>query len=203
MPVLRPIPRRRAGAPASRMSMPRQPERAERRDFDLVREAASYCADAIGSGALAAMEERAGEYVSEKTWDKTRRSWGTRNCRALAGLARGILDGKKQIHRGVGKVTGFVMGGFGSPRIARLLAEEIAARVPLPFIDDSATIAARGVQATGIMMCLLQGRELVDCACFADVVIAEGKERTKRLLVRAMSDWSGFRYLRPDAALGS
>lgn len=93
------------------------------------------------------------------------------------------------------------MGGFGSPRIARLLAEEITARVPSPFIDDSATIAARGVQATGIMMCLIHGRDLVDCACFADVVLAEGKERTKQLLVKAMGDWSGFRYLRPGAAL--
>lgn len=45
-------------------------------------------------------------------------------------------------------------------------------------------------------MCLLQRRDLVECACFADIVIAERKERTKQLLVKAMSDWSGLRHLR-------
>ncbi|MFC7480869.1 hypothetical protein ACFQX7_13745 [Luedemannella flava] len=161
----------------------------------MLQQAASYCIDATTIGALAALEERANDYISDKTWEAVRCSWNTRNCEALAKLSLAILEGKKRLHLGVGKLTGFLLGLFGPPRFAVLLTEEIASRVPLPFIDDNAIIAARGIQVTGVVMCLLQGRDLIDCACFADVVMAEGKERMKALLVAAEHDWSGLRNL--------
>ncbi|HEV7825627.1 MAG TPA: hypothetical protein VGP02_12025, partial [Mycobacteriales bacterium] len=102
---------------------------------------------------------------------------------------------KKQIHQAIGHIAGRLIGWFGPPRFVRVLAEEIASRVPIPFIDQNATIAARGVQVTGVIMCAIQGRVLVDCACFADVVMAEGKERMKELLQKAMGDWADFRHL--------
>ena len=161
----------------------------------MIRNAASYCADAINAGALRAIEERAGQYVSDETWDRIKRSWRTHNCTAFAKFARAILDGKKRLHSWIGKTAGFVASLMGANGVVRLLADEIASHVPLPFVDDNATIAARGVQITGIVMCVVQGRDLTECACFRDVVIEEGKERVKELLAEALADWSGLRSL--------
>ncbi|MFB6397070.1 hypothetical protein [Polymorphospora lycopeni] len=133
--------------------------------------------------------------MSPTTWNSTRKAVGAGKCRALARLARGILTGQQRLHLTIGDFAGWVVGRLGSPPFARRLAEEIASRVPLPFIDDNAVIAARGVQIIGITMCALDGRNLIDCACFQDVVIEEGKARVQELLGAAAQDWVELRLL--------
>jgi hypothetical protein len=100
------------------------------------------------------------------------------------------------VHLGVGRFAGFITELCSpSARLGRSLVEEIAARVPLPYVDDTATIAARGIQATGITMCLLTGQALIECECFVDVVTAEGSDRVAEVLRQAAMDWTGFRHL--------
>jgi hypothetical protein len=75
--------------------------------------------------------------------------------------------------------------------------------VPLPFVDHYAVIAARGLQVAGIVMCVLHRQPVVSCACFKDVVMAEGKERMNAMLVAAADDWSGFRRFETPATSAS
>jgi len=51
-----------------------------------------------------------------------------------------------------------------------------------------AQVVARGVQITGILVCMAAGRELDQCQCFADLALTETKERVKRIL-KAADDW--------------
>jgi hypothetical protein len=184
------IPRQRDDALTQAPQRKRRPTSAA--EDERLRRAAAYCADAMTADALSVVELRAIDYVSSGTWDRIGHSWGARNCRALAEEARAILDGKRQVHRVVGYVAGRLVALVGGSHLAQALSREIAARVPLPFVDHFAVIAARGLQVTGIVMCVLRGQPVVDCACFKDVVIVEGKERMNAMLVAAISNWSGF-----------
>jgi len=49
--------------------------------------------------------------------------------------------------------------------------------------------AARGVQVAGILLCILDDRELTKCEFFIDLAVAETTARVKQILVAAMSDW--------------
>ncbi len=191
------IPRQRDDALAHAQGPKRRPISAA--EDDLLRRAAAYCADAMTADALSVVELRAIDYVSTGTWDRIGRSWGARNCRALAEEARAILDGKRKVHRVVGYVVGRVVALVGGSRLAQALSDEIAARVALPFVDHYAVIAARGLQVAGLVMCVLHGQPVVSCACFKDVVMAEGKERMNAMLVAAADDWSGFRRFETPA----
>jgi hypothetical protein len=53
------------------------------------------------------------------------------------------------------------------------------------------------VQATGIYVCVAEGRHLTDCECFIDVVKAEGKRQIKALLLAATDDWDDLGRLVP------
>ena len=51
---------------------------------------------------------------------------------------------------------------------------------------------ARGVQVAGIVLCVMDDRELTECLCFIDLALAETKDRAGQILVAAMSDWTGL-----------
>jgi hypothetical protein len=55
---------------------------------------------------------------------------------------------------------------------------------------------ARGLQIVGIAMCLHAERGLTQCACFKDVVIAEGKERVKQLMLYSIENWQDLDQMR-------
>lgn len=159
-------------------------------------EAAKSCADIVQQGALEAVPSHVAQYASAETWDRVVRHWHGRNCTEIADLARAILDGKQKIHTLIGKFVGFVVGLFNGSLFARALAEEMAKRAPLPIIDEKATMAARGLQLCGMFICMAQGRQLSACACFADVVKAEGKDRVEKLIKAGTSDWINLHLVR-------
>jgi hypothetical protein len=114
-------------------------------------------------------------------------------------MARLILEAKTQVHKAVGKLFGWAVGGLGAGDAARAFAEELASNIPLP-IDAKMIAVARGLQVAGILLCVMDDRELAECECFIDLALAETMERVKQILVAAMSDWVNLARFRPQAA---
>jgi hypothetical protein len=75
---------------------------------------------------------------------------------------------------------------------AGALLAPLASKIPLALIDAKMVAVARGIQITGILLCVLDSRELTRCQCFIDLALAETKEQVKKILVAAMSDWTGL-----------
>jgi hypothetical protein len=75
-----------------------------------------------------------------------------------------------------------------APTIEIAIVDEVASRVPLP-IDQPFTAVARGIQVTGICLCVLQDRDLVRCRCFVDLVKLEGRQQLNRVFKAALGDW--------------
>lgn len=181
-------PRRTApSAPTARMAQP-SPLMSERAQQQLVAEAVEYFHTAVSSDAVDAAAKRAAHYASDAVWSELTKDWRGRNCRWLARLARYTLQGKDWIHGLVGKLAVRIMELFGMPPIVRLFGEEVAKRLPLPW-DHQLVAVARGMQVAGVLICIINGRDLMKCECFRDVVIDEGKERLKQLMQKATQDW--------------
>lgn len=160
--------------------------------------AAIFCADSLSEGWQEAVADRATDYA-EITWQRLARSGRKRNCKALARIARSILQAKAQIHKAVGWTFGRVLGALGAGDPAQAFMRELASNIPLP--PDAKMIAvARGVQVAGILLCVMDDRNLTKCECFRDLAIAETKERVNQMLIAAMSDWANLARFRPKEA---
>ncbi|TVZ01962.1 hypothetical protein EAS64_31520 [Trebonia kvetii] len=49
-------------------------------------------------------------------------------------------------------------------------------------------VVAGGVQVAGILLCVMDNRDLTKCECFIDLPMTETKEKVKGMLIAAMSD---------------
>jgi len=87
---------------------------------------------------------------------------------------------------------------LGAGSAARAFTEELISNIPLP-IDAKMIAVARGVQVAGILLCVMDNRDLTKCECFIDLALVETKERVDQILVAAMSDWAGLARFRPEA----
>jgi hypothetical protein len=141
--------------------------------------------------------DRATDYA-QTAWQRLTRSRRKRNCKALARIARSILTAKAQLHKAIGWTFGRVVGALGAGNPAQAFAKELAANIPLPT-DAKMIAVARGVQIAGILLCVMDGRDLTRCECFIDLAMAETKERVNRILVAAVSDWTGLRRFGPGS----
>jgi hypothetical protein len=108
------------------------------------------------------------------------------------------LDAKKQVHRTIGSLVGWAAGALGANGAARAFTEELASSIRLP-IDAKMIAVARGIQVAGILLCVMDNRDLTKCECFIDLALAETKERVNQILVAAMSDWASLARFRPQA----
>lgn len=81
---------------------------------------------------------------------------------------------------------------MGGGDAARAFAEELASKIPIGPVDAKMVAVARGVQVAGILLCVMDDRDLTQCQCFIDLALAETKERVQRMLVAAMSDWTNL-----------
>jgi hypothetical protein len=169
---------------------PAQPPSRRDQERERVREAAVFCADSLSGSWQATVADRLTGYA-QTTWERLARSRRKRNCKALARIAQSILEAKTQIHRAVGTLFGRAAGALGAGDPARAFTEELAANIPLP-IDAKMIAVGRGVQVAGILLCLMDNRDLTKCECFIDLALAETKERVNQILVAAMSDWRGL-----------
>ena len=59
---------------------------------------------------------------------------------------------------------------------------------------------ARGIQVAGILLCVMDNRDLTKCECFIDLALAETKEQVNQILVAAMFDWASLVRFRPQAS---
>jgi hypothetical protein len=155
-----------------------------------VKEAALFCADSLSDSWQAAVADRITGYA-QTTWERLSRSRRKRNCKALAQIARSILEAKTQIHRTIGKLFGWAVAVAGASDAARAFTEELISNIPLPF-DAKMIAVARGVQVAGILLCVTDNRDLTKCECFIDLALTETKERVNQILIAAMSDWTGL-----------
>ena len=170
------------------------PSRREQ-ERERVKEAADSAPTRCQSGWQEAVADRATEYA-QTTWERLSRSRRKRNCKALARIARSILEAKTQIHKAVGKPFGWVAGGLGAGDAAYAFTEELTSNIPLP-IDAKMIAVARGLQVAGILLCVMDDRDLTECECFIDLALAETKERVKQILVAAMADWADLARFGP------
>jgi hypothetical protein len=77
-------------------------------------------------------------------------------------MARSILAAKTQIHKTVGTLSGWAAGTLGARSAARAFTEQLASSIPLP-IDANMIAVARGIQVTGILLCVMDNRDLTKC----------------------------------------
>ncbi|MEU8210335.1 hypothetical protein AB0B85_14180 [Micromonospora sp. NPDC049044] len=157
----------------------------------LIAEAVEICEVAIASGAVAAVEKRAAHYAGEEVWTQLAHRKIGRNCRWLARLARMALDGKDWLHARVGDIFFYILVKLKAPEIVRVFGARAAEKIPLPF-DEQLIAVARGMQVTGIVICIMNGRDLTKCESFLDLINTEGKERLKQLIQQAAGDWTNL-----------
>jgi hypothetical protein len=137
---------------------------------------------------------RAGDYVTEATWQRMFRGRGRRRrrrCKLLADMASSVLAGKKKLHDLVGSLAGWLALRGGAGEVTRSFAKEFAAAIPLPY-DPKLVAVARGLQVTGVLLCVVDGDDLTHCQCFVDLALAETKTLVKKILIAAMNDWTGL-----------
>lgn len=185
-----------------RHRQPRRPDPRPRRHRDIddlwnlrtnrrkVREAAAEVIVSVAlDGWQATVADELGERLSPPLLQMTTSRWSGQHCRQVARLARLILKKKERLHDILGGWLFKIFEWLGRPRYEQVLARELGKRAPLPLVDDHATALARGLQIVGIAMCLHAERPLVQCACFKDVVLAEGKDRIKQLMQYSIENW--------------
>jgi hypothetical protein len=73
-------------------------------------------------------------------------------------------------------------------------------RIPIGPIDAKLTAAARAIQMAGIVLCLMDGRDLTRCDCFVDLALAETKERVSQILEAGLARWSELARFGPPAS---
>jgi hypothetical protein len=189
----------RSAPPSPRQTPPTPtPRELERKR---VEEAARFCADSLSATWQDAVADRITDYAGT-AWERLKRSRRKRNCKALARLAASILKARQQLHQLIGRSSGWIAGLFGADDFTRSFAAELAANIPLGPIDAKAIAVARGLQISGIVLCLMDGRDLTECECFIALALTETKERVKRILVAAMSDWAGLAKFAPARSGG-
>lgn len=194
-----PAPRR---APAMRSTRPPRPSPVQAQQRREAEEVAAFCEDVLKDGGPEAIAERAVAHVSDETWQALVRKHKRGGCDDLAKLARAFLTGHERVHAVIGGLVGRLLALCGGPPIARVFAQEVVRRIPLP-LDTELIAAARALQIAGIYVCLTGDRELADCACLGDVLRVEGKEQIEKLIHGALGDWGELPSRVPDLEAGA
>src|SRR6266571_1427678 len=121
-----PAPSRWQRSPERTRTPPAPPPPSRRdRERQRVREAAAFCADSLSDGWQEAVAARITDYAGS-TWERLKRSHRRRNCKALARIARSILEAKAQIHNLIGHATGWAVKKLRAGDAAQAFADELA-----------------------------------------------------------------------------
>jgi hypothetical protein len=73
-------------------------------------------------------------------------------------MARAILNEKNEVHKLAGRLSGKAASRFGFKGAARAFTEELVSNIPLKPIDAKMVTVARGIQITGILLCVMDDR---------------------------------------------
>jgi hypothetical protein len=106
-------------------------------------------------------------------------------------MASAVLSGKQKLHALVGSLAGWLTSLVGGGDVTRTFARELASAIPLPY-DAKLVAVARGLQVTGVLLCVVNDDDLTRCQCFIDLALAESKTLLKKILVAAMNEWTGL-----------
>jgi hypothetical protein len=169
---------------------------AEKKKRERIQLAADYCSDILAEGWANTAAERVADYVTDATWNRLFAS-RSNYCKALARLAKRILTGKAKLHHWLGILVIRILFLFGVRPTVRIFAGELVSNVPIPLIDAKIIAVARGIQVTGILLCLVRDEDLTRCQCFIDLALVETKTQVRRILVTATGDWVGLADLPP------
>ncbi|WP_133849912.1 hypothetical protein [Labedaea rhizosphaerae] len=123
--------------------------------------------------------------VPDKTWTSLLTSGRSDRCLALANTAADVLIAGKSPR---GPLFRRMRVAAGMGRTDQRFARQLAKRIKLPAAAR-ATAVGRGLQVTGILLCLADGQDLDRCQCFVDLARTEFKQRVKQILVAAAHDW--------------
>ena len=115
-------------------------------------------------------------------------------------MAREILNAKDQLHRLAAELAGEAASVAGVRGNALAFTKELAKNIPLKPIDAKMTAVARGIQVTGVLLCVMDNRDLTKCQCFIDLAMAESKDQVRLILVAGMSDWRNLARFTPKAS---
>ena len=170
----------------------------KQRQRERVRKAAAYCADVLDSGWEEAAADQAIRYVSQATWSRLFRMRRRKRCKTLGQIAAAFLAAKQEIHSLLGSLASGALTLFGAGDTAQAFTGELVANIPLP-VDAKIIAAARGIQVTGVMLCVVNGNDLTACQCFIDLALAESKAQVRKLMIAAMGDWVGLKAFPPKA----
>jgi hypothetical protein len=181
--------------PKRQPNVSREARRAQRR-YERVKEAADYCNDVLTYGWRDAVADHAAEYVTEATWNRLFRSRRRRHCKVLAQVAAAILASNQLIQSFGGLLASKLLALVGANSIAQVLARELFERLPLPH-NMKIIAVGRGVQITGILLCVVSDRQLTECQCFIDLALAESKTRVKQIIIAAEGDWVNLKDFPP------
>lgn len=187
-----------AVAPSRRQPPSELPPSRRVLERERVKEAADFCAGSLSASWQEVVVDRATDYA-QTTWERLSRSGRKRDCKKLARIAREILKARDQIHALAGELAGDAVSVVGVGGAGLDFTNELVANLTLP-IDAKMVAVARGVQVAGIVLCVMDNRDLTRCECFIDMAKAEAKERVDRVLVAAMSDWAGLARFGPQTA---
>ncbi|WP_329060227.1 hypothetical protein [Amycolatopsis sp. NBC_01480] len=153
--------------------------------------AAKICREVVTDGWQKTVAGRATDYITTRTWKQVFTPRGSRLCRALAQMAAETLAYKKKLHSAMGAVAAWLIARLGGGGAAQAVARDLTASLPLP-VDAKFAAVARGVQLTGILVCVYGGRDLTHCPCFIDLALNETKDRVKKILTAAVDDWANL-----------
>ena len=153
------------------------------------REAAQLCEAAIVTNdVISVFQSQVLDLVSDKVVSELTKDWDGRQCKHIAKLARSLLDVKNYFYEILADIVNWAAGKLGWGSTARIFACQFVNLVPA--LGLAKIIAAgRILQLSGICLCVMDGRSLVDCECLHDLVIFETKEAINRLMMAAGHDW--------------
>jgi hypothetical protein len=131
------------------------------------------------------LTDRAGD-----AWQRLTRSRRKRSCKKLAQMARTILKTRDQIHLLFAELTGKALSVAGVRGPALDFTKELVKRIPIGPVDAKLIAAARTIQIAGIVLCLMDERDLTRCDCFIDLALTETKERVSQILGTRLANWA-------------
>jgi hypothetical protein len=105
-------------------------------------------------------------------------------------------------HKTVGKFAEWIVSLITGDRIVKVFVRELASSIPLPH-EAQLVAVARGVQITGVLLCVVNGDDLIRCQCFIDLAMAETKTMVKKILLAGMEDWVGLAALPPKGRIAA
>jgi hypothetical protein len=160
-----------------------------------VRQASGYCADVISSGWKDTVAGSAADYVSNATADRVFRA-RQRRCNGLAHAASELLEANQDLHKGIGWLASRAATLLGATTAVSAFAGELAKNIPLPT-DAKIIAVARGLQVTGIAICVANSADLTSCQCFIDLALDLAKSQVRKLLITAEGDWVNLAQFKP------